>query len=291
MKKHLLKLSVFLIVGGILYFTNIQTTFSHTAGGTSISGCSGSTYDEANNTGDCVGCHSSNKGYVSWITSNIPASGYYPGATYTITCKGTCTTSGHNSSFGFECTPQNQSTGKVVGTLANITTSGTGATTIASSTWITHTSSSYTGTDSNKWSFKWTAPTPGVGAVRFFATFNCGSGTSSSTGWIYFDSTHFKQASTVGIAQVTDANTNEISVYPNPIKDAFNVSYSLSEYKQVDINVYTIDGKQVGTLSSTEQTAGDHNQSLRMPSVAPGIYLIQVVQGEQVSYKKVVVEQ
>ncbi|HXP50196.1 MAG TPA: T9SS type A sorting domain-containing protein, partial [Bacteroidia bacterium] len=176
------------------------------------------------------------------------------------------------------------------GTLANITSSGAGSTTIASSTWITHTSSSYTGTDSNKWSFKWTAPSPGVGAVRFFANFNCGSGTNSGSGWIYFDSTHFKQASTVGIAQVTDANTNEITVYPNPVKDMFNVSYSLQESKQVDINVYTIDGKQVSTLSSAEQTAGDHNQSLRMPSVAPGIYLIQVIQGEQATYKKVVVE-
>jgi hypothetical protein len=290
MKKHLLKLSVFLTVGGIIFFADIQSVSSRASGGSSIAGCSGSPYDEANNSGDCTGCHSSNKGNVKWITSNIPVTGYYPGATYTITCMAQCLTSGHTSNFGFECTPQNQSTGALIGKLANITTSGAGSTTIGSTDWITHTSSSYTGTDSTKWSFKWTAPTPGVGAVRFFGCFNCGSSDNQSSGWIFFDSVHFKQASTVGIAQVTDANTNEISVYPNPIKDMFNVSYSLQENKQVDIKVYTIDGKEVSTLSSAEQTAGDHNQSLRMPSVAPGIYLIQVIQGDQASYKKVVVE-
>lgn len=291
MKKHLLKLSVALVFGGVVFFAGIQTTASHTAGGTSISGCSGSKYDEANLTGDCSSCHAAVQGRVNWIRTNIPNTGYIPGTTYTITCVSQCKTSGHNSSFGFEFTPQNQSTGKVIGTLANITTSGKGSTTIASSEWITHTGTSYTGTDSCVWSFKWTAPTPGVGAVPFYAAFNCGSGTSQSSGWIYLDSTHVPQASTVGIPTVGDESIAEVTIFPNPIKDRFSVSYSLQSSKQVEVNMYSIDGRKVANLlSSAEQVAGDHTEQLTIPTVTPGIYLIQIIQGEQSICKKVLVQ-
>lgn len=288
MKKHLLKLSTALVLGGVIFFASIQNTASHAGGGSQIAGYSGSPNDGAS----CYtsGCHSTLKGYVSWIRSNIPASGYIPGTTYTITCVATCTTSSHNSNFGFEFTPQNQTSGSVIGKLASITTSGKGSTTIASSEWITQTSSSYTGTDSCVWSFKWTAPTPGVGAVPFYADFNCGSSDNQSSGWIYLDSTHVKQASTVGINEVAET-ASDITVYPNPIKDVFNISYSLQDTKQVEVNLYSMDGRKIVTLvSNAEQIAGDHNQQLHMPAVAPGIYLIQVVQGEKATCKKVIVE-
>ncbi|HSY77667.1 MAG TPA: choice-of-anchor V domain-containing protein, partial [Bacteroidia bacterium] len=182
MKKHLLKLSVFLAVGGIAFFTSMQTVSSRSAGGASIAYCSGSPFDGT----DCTNngsCHPGPavKAPANWVTSNVPKSGYIPGATYTITCRAVNKNSGNNSNFGFEFTPQEQKTGNggVVGTLTNITTSGKGATQVVTSSpsaWMTHTSSSYSGTDSCVWSFKWKAPSPGVGAVNYYAAFNCGSG-------------------------------------------------------------------------------------------------------------------
>jgi hypothetical protein len=288
MKKHLLKFSLILSIGGVVYFTSVGLTNAYETG--APSGCSYSPYDENNFTGDCSGCHTQVLTQQNWISSNIPLTGYIPGVTYTITCKAVDKASGHNSSFGFECTPQNQKTGAVVGTLGNITTSGTGATQILSSEWMTQTSGSYKSTDSNKWSFTWKAPSPGKGAVNFYACFNCGSVTSSGSAQIYWDSLHYKQGSTVGIEQITNV-ASEINVYPNPIKDVFNVSYELQNSKQVEINLYSIDGKQVANLlSGDEQTVGEHNHTLRIPLITPGIYLLQVIQGEQVSYKKVVVE-
>jgi hypothetical protein len=293
MKKHLLKLSVFLAVGGIIFFTSMQTVSSRSAGGNAISYCSGSPYDGS--TCAVGGCHNTPNVAApsSWITSNVPKTGYVPGTTYTITCRAVNKTSGHNSNFGFEFTPQNQSTGAVVGTLANITTSGKGATQIASSSpssWVTHTSASYTGTDSCVWSFKWTAPKPGVGAVNYYAAFNCGSGDNQSSGIIYWDSAHFIQGSTVGIEQIASEST-DINVYPNPVKDVFNVSYSLQDSKQVEINLYSIDGKEIGNLlSGVEQSAGDHTQQLHMPLVKSGIYIIQIIQDGEATYKKVIVE-
>jgi hypothetical protein len=192
MKKHLLYLSLILVATASIYSLTIDTTNAHASGGSSIAGCSGSPSDG----GTCLGCHGSysmKAAPAKWITSNVPAAGYTPGTTYTITCRAISTISGQNSNFGFEITPQNAS-GGVVGTLANLVTSGKGSTTIASGEWVTQTSSSYTGTDSCVWSFAWTAPNPGVGAVNFYANFNCGSGDNSGSAQIYQDSLHYIQS-------------------------------------------------------------------------------------------------
>ncbi len=191
MRKHITYLAFCLSAVTVLYFTSIETANSH-ASGSGISGLSGSPADG----GNCTSCHGSRVQVTPshWFTSNIPVSGYVPGTTYTITCKAASTASGHTSNFGFEASPQNTS-GAVVGSLANIATSGTGSTQITSSKWVTHTGSSYTGTDSTKWSFKWTAPNPGVGAVNFYGSFNCGSGDNQSSAQIYDDSVHYPQSS------------------------------------------------------------------------------------------------
>jgi hypothetical protein len=190
MKKPLLFISLFLSVATVTFFADVETANTHSSG-SGISGLSGSPSDG----GNCTSCHGSHvqNTPTPWITSNVPVTGYVPGTTYTITAKAASTASGHNSNFGFEVSPQNSS-GAVVGTLANITTSGAGSTQITSGEWVTHTSSSYTGTDSNKWSFKWTAPNPGVGAVNFYGSFNCGSGDNQSSAQIYDDSIHIIQS-------------------------------------------------------------------------------------------------
>jgi len=288
MKKHLLKLSVFLVLSSVIYLASFSAVGAHSSGAPAY--CTGSPGDGGSN-GTCIssGCHTTMEAQENWISSNIPVTGYIPGTAYTITCKAVNTTTKYNSNFGFECSPQTKA-GALVGTIANVTTTGTNATQIVSKEWVTHTSKSYATTDSNHWSFTWTAPAAGVGAVSFYACFNCGSGDNNSAAYIYWDSVHFKEASTVGIAQVENS-TNEVNVYPNPIKDVFNVCYSLQEAKQVEVNLYSIDGKQMGNLlSNTEQVAGDHTHQLTMPSVAKGIYLIQIIQGDQSTFKKVIVE-
>ena len=119
------------------------------------SGYTGSPFDGKN----CTNCHGGSASTVAgMITSNIPAAGYTPGASYTITV----TVSGSGNK-GFEVSPQN-----AAGTLLGTLTAGSGNKLVGSGKYVTQ-SSSLTGTAT--WSFGWTAPAAGTGSVTFYGAF------------------------------------------------------------------------------------------------------------------------
>ncbi|MCX6291204.1 MAG: T9SS type A sorting domain-containing protein [Bacteroidetes bacterium] len=126
----------------------------------------------------CTSCHSggSNAMQAGWITSNVPASGYVAGTTYTITC--TATYSGR-SVFGFEVSPQNAA-GTVLGTL--IVTNSAQTQSISTGKYMTHTAGGISGSNSKTWSFGWTAPAAGTGSVTFYGAFLCADGDGTEMG-------------------------------------------------------------------------------------------------------------
>src|SRR5689334_114569 len=88
---------------------------SHSSSGGAPAGRTGSPGD-GNLTCALSGCHlpgPTPATMTGWITSNVPASGYVPGNTYTITA--TATRPNHVR-FGFEISPQN-SIGTLLGSL------------------------------------------------------------------------------------------------------------------------------------------------------------------------------
>ncbi|MEE2954064.1 MAG: choice-of-anchor V domain-containing protein [Bacteroidota bacterium] len=108
----------------------------------------------------CTACHSSfglntGTGTVS-LTSNIPASGYTPGSTYTVTA--TVSDSGINQ-FGFEA---------FGGDFLNINSSEMQS---LAPNRITHTASGTQGSDSKSWTFDWVTPIGNPGALTLYASF------------------------------------------------------------------------------------------------------------------------
>lgn len=128
---------------------------------------------------NCTDCHSGTATAtttVATITTNIPASGYVPGTTYTVTA--TATYAG-KTKFGFEVSPQN-SAGTKLGTLIN---TGTATKLVGTSKYVTHTSAGTTGTTgSHTWSFNWTAPAAGSGPVTFYGSFLVTNANGSTSG-------------------------------------------------------------------------------------------------------------
>src|SRR5690349_22876987 len=136
---------------------------SHTSGAPAM--CTGSPGDGG---ATCKNCHAgpTPTTQAGMITSNIPAAGYSPGQTYTITA--TVSRNGHTK-FGFEISPQSP-TGTLLGTL--IVTNSTEMQLVGSGKYITHKSAGVTGTNSRTWVFNWTAPAAGTGNVTFYGAFN-----------------------------------------------------------------------------------------------------------------------
>lgn len=124
--------------------------------------------------GSCSTCHGSGNITVgtNWsaITlTGVPGPGYTPGSTYIITVAGNTAATSKN---GFEVTVLN-SANNPAGTLASGT--GSGLTTNAGRSYVRQT----TATQSS-WSFTWTAPNPGVGAVTFYLAYNATNNNSSA---------------------------------------------------------------------------------------------------------------
>ena len=149
MKRKAILLTALIVTVSLSLISNFTTSYPTGAP-------SGVANDPSSGAVNCTDCHSGTATTVTgWITSNIPASGYVPGTTYTIT--GTVTSSG-KTIFGFEISPQNPN-GVLVGSL---TITNTTATKIVSSKYVTHTQAGTAGTNTKSWSFNWTAPATGV---------------------------------------------------------------------------------------------------------------------------------
>ena len=119
-------------------------------------------------------CHTSNVPVQNGglVTSNIPASGYIPGNTYTITASIT----GSAVEFGFQVSPQNSTgiVGDLVSTNNQVWERDPG--------YMTHTQAGNRGNGSKTWSFDWVAPVSGTGDVTFYAAFLVSNFNFTTTG-------------------------------------------------------------------------------------------------------------
>ncbi len=132
----------------------------------------------------CTQCHTGTATTIEgWITSNIPASGYSPGETYTITATGT-----HEGCmrFGFEATSENAA-GSKVGSLIITNDTETKLTNLNHA--VTHKSTGTTPSGNSKtWTFNWIAPPISTGAVTFYAAFNAANGNGNNFGDVIYKS-------------------------------------------------------------------------------------------------------
>ena len=155
MKKRVLWLAPAILAAAFLLSAFGGGNNSHYPSG-SPGGYTGSPGDGHN----CTACHGGSASNVTgYITSNIPADGYVPGTTYTITCSST-----GSGNKGFECSPQSVS-GALLGTVS----AGSGNHLCNGNKAVTH--SSAVGGSSATWTFSWVAPAAGTGAVTFYGAF------------------------------------------------------------------------------------------------------------------------
>ncbi len=110
------------------------------------------------------------------LTSNVPASGYVPGNSYSLTI--THTQPGH-SVFGFQTTIQDVN-GVNAGTLTNGT--GSSAQTVNGKIYVNHASGGTSGSGTRSWTFGWTAPSSGMGALTMYVAVNAANGDATSSG-------------------------------------------------------------------------------------------------------------
>lgn len=235
---------------------------------------------------NCTACHSGSviTNGTNWnkitLTTNIPAGGYVPGVTYSITLS---LAQAGITRYGFETTVRNAS-----GNMAGSFIAGTG-TFIQSSggrSYINHIISGTsfpTGTAS--WTFSWKAPT-GANAsnVIFYVALNAANGDNTYFGdQIYTKSFSFSRDVTV-TGLFDDDNIKDFRIYPNPVIDELNIEFKQNSNEPVLIHVYDLNSKQISSFKQIIDA--DKQLTIPLNDLNTGIYLLEINNGQTQKFMK-----
>ncbi|MHB1277372.1 MAG: choice-of-anchor V domain-containing protein [Bacteroidia bacterium] len=225
----------------------------------------------------CTACHIGGAATAKTgiISTNIPAQGYVPGSTYTITV--TLNNPG-TTRFGFQLSPQNLA-GNMLGTWGP----STAETQVISGKYATHKLVGTNGTDSKVWTLQWTAPVAGTGDVTFYGAFNISNADNNTTGDVIWKTSHTVTEQTSGLEI---ANLLELNAFVDG-NNHLQVRLEETETSRVDIRFVDMNGKQVANWSDASLIDGSWNAAL--PQLEAGIYLLQVQAGNRVGTKKIAV--
>jgi hypothetical protein len=267
MKKIYFFFVCILVVASSLLLDNTST---HSRSNGSPESASGSPFDGVT----CAksGCHAGTaSAQDNMVTSNIPASGYIPGQTYTITVS---ISQAGISKFGFSISPQNSS-GAVLGSLVITNTAETQLKNVGHQ-YVTHTTAGNAGTGSKTWSFDWIAPTVGTGAVPFYAAVNAANGNGTASGdQIYTDVYTVDEDITT---QILENISDEVfSVFPNPADgNTAQVSFNATALTSSRIRIMSLNGTIVNEISHLAKLNGNQVAPLNLENLSKGVYFVEV---------------
>ncbi|MEI7981876.1 MAG: choice-of-anchor V domain-containing protein [Bacteroidota bacterium] len=215
-------------------------------------------------------CHSGTATTVAGlITSTVPAAGYTPGTAYTITV----TVSGSGNK-GFEASPQN-ATGTLLGSL----TAGSGSKLVGSNKYVTHTSGK--NTNPAIWTFTWTAPAAGTGAVTMYGAMTINMSVTKLSTLVIPENVNIS---------VPEPELFSFRLYPNPATDLITVSYYLGQVSGVKIELLNNAGQMILPLLSEDQDPGEKYASASLKGkVKSGIYFLRLSTSASAVTKKLIV--
>lgn len=204
------------------------------------------------------GCHFGTPSpLANVITSNIPASGYVPGQSYTITV--TVPGSGNK---GFQVSPQ-KTDGTQLGTLQ------AGPGTQVNGKYITHTAQK---TGTAVWNFNWTAPAAGTGNVTFYGAFAQGRSTTRTS------SLTVSEAISTSVSELRAFS--KVNVYPNPASSEINLAFNLTRNSQTEVRLLDLSGKEISVLHNQTLEAGNQTLRLSLPGGLNGGHYFVTLKAE-----------
>lgn len=231
-------------------------------------------------------------------TPSITFSGgsvYVPGQTYTVTITITHPLAG---CFGFQIVSLDDNTNMFTG---SITLLDTAKTRMQQPTWgsaqdriyVMHRIAGTTPTTpgQGQWSYQWTAPSTNVGNISFYSCNVAGNNNALNDSG---DETYWKKItispSAVGIDH-SNPQAFELSVFPNPVNESINLSYTLQEPGLIEADLLDMHGRVVQSLLKAKAESFFYNEKVRLAGdVADGVYLVRTRINGKEFLKKVCVQ-
>ncbi len=213
---------------------------------------------------DChTGSASAREGLIS---TDIPATGYLSGETYTVTV--TIDEPGVTK-FGFQASPQNIA-GDLLGSMDLINTTETKFT--GGGKYITHKLSGTTGTDTKTWTFNWT-PEDATGDVTFYTAVNATNNDDHASGDKIYTSFVTVTEDTTNIP-LTMQELNKVKfAINNPVSDVIILQISTAVNAPVTIGISDVNGNMLRVI---EENTSNGTFTIPAGALASGMYFITV---------------
>lgn len=272
-RKFTIVLSILLMIGLVVDY---NYRMAHTSSSGVGPGNTGSPSDGL--TCSRAGCHTGGPAVSTEtgnISSDIPVSGYVPGATYNVSVM---VSKVGGTKFGFQLSPQDAN-GGALGTLI----AGSGSQ-IVGGNYLTHTSSGTSGAGAKTWEFQWTAPTSGTGDVTFYAAYNFANGNGSTSGDVIMNDTYTVTEASVGI---TEAQLQALSVYPNPVVDEVNIA-AIDVDEEIMITMFDVQGRKL--IAETYNSGSNNVIEVKQHGLRAGVYFMQIEVDGTSTIKKLMVK-
>ncbi|MEO5675102.1 MAG: PKD domain-containing protein [Chitinophagales bacterium] len=95
----------------------------------------------------------------------------------------------------------------------------------------------------------------------------------------------------IGVGVVSPGSqVSPVTVYPNPFSDEAIVSFSVTSASIVTLTLNDLQGRLMRILVSENLTAGNHSYPIVKKELAPGIYMLQLKQRDEIIIKRLVIE-
>lgn len=218
------------------------------------------------------GCHDVTATDVTGIlTSDIPAAGYTPGASYTITA-----TIDGSGKKGLCVSPQ-----KVDGSLVGSLTAGS-LNQVVGLKYITHTMPLIA--SPAVFTFTWVAPSAGTGTVSFYGAF--------ANNRTVVRKTVYEVNENIASGVAENKALSDVSIYPNPlvIGSDLHMEFELKQGSDVKISLIDITGKEVSVLKNEQFNQGKFEETVALPELKNGIYFVRLELDEKVINRKLLIQ-
>lgn len=100
--------------------------------------------------------------------------------------------------------------------------------------------------------------------------------TSYQNGSFYSDTSIYTNQAGVTKVQGVNAVLNNVSVYPNPVKDELHLGFYMSKEDAVRISLHDMVGREIVMITSANFGVGQQLVNYNMPLLAPGIYILNM---------------
>ncbi|MFY8189816.1 MAG: choice-of-anchor V domain-containing protein [Bacteroidia bacterium] len=219
-----------------------------------------------------AGCHTGTvTNITNVITSDIPAEGYTPGASYTITV------SVDGSGRKGLCVSPQKEDGTLMGTL----TAGAGSAFVGGK-YITHTSPK---TDAVAvWTFTWVAPAAGSGRVTFYGAFANNRNVVRKSEYAVEE----KLAS----GMVENKSFSQFSVFPNPASASASITigFKPKSAENLKVSLMDITGKELAVLMNEYAEPSYQEHSFVLPQLNKGLYFIRLTGNKESITRKLLIQ-